>query len=86
MTVKELLSFRRKNGLLEKVTVWKSCNENANEYEKIAEFNPGFYEAVSKEILDLEIENYDIDFNLCINDITFKDTLYKQSALSYLIH
>lgn len=34
MTVKELLSFRRKNGLLEKVTVWKSCNENANEYEK----------------------------------------------------
>lgn len=49
MTVKELLSFRRKNGLLEKVTVWKSCNENANEYEKIAEFNPGFYEAVSKE-------------------------------------
>ena len=57
MTVKELLSFRRKNGLLEKVTVWKSCNENANEYEKIAEFNPGFYEAVSKEIIDLEIEN-----------------------------
>ena len=33
-----------------------------NEYEKIAEFNPEFYEAVSKEILDLEIENYDIDF------------------------
>lgn len=30
--------------------------------KKIAEFNPGFYEAVSKEILDLEIENYDIDF------------------------
>ena len=62
MTVKELLSFSRKNGLLEKVTVWKNCNENANEYEKIAEFNPEFYEAVSKEILDLEIENYDIDF------------------------
>lgn len=62
MTVKELLSFRRKNGFLEKVTVWKSCNENANEYEKIAEFNPEFYETVSKEILDLEIENYDIDF------------------------
>lgn len=56
MTVKELLSFRRKNGLLEKVTVWKNCNENANEYEKIAEFNTEFYEAVSKEILDLEIE------------------------------
>ena len=36
MTVKELLSFRRKNGLLEKVTIWKNCNENANEYEKIA--------------------------------------------------
>ena len=30
--------------------------------QKIAEFNPEFYEAVSKEILDLEIENYDIDF------------------------
>lgn len=31
-------------------------------------------------------ENYDIDFNLCMNDITFKDTLYKQSAISYLIY
>ena len=62
MTVKELLSFRRKNGLIEKVTEWKNCNDNAYEYEKIAEFNTEFYEAVSKEILDLEIENYDIDF------------------------
>lgn len=37
-------------------------------------------------IIMINRENYDIDFNLCINDITFKDTLYKQSALSYLIH
>lgn len=62
MTVEDLLSFRRENGNLENVTIWRSCQENINEYEKITEFNPEFYKTVSREILDLKVENYDIDF------------------------
>ena len=63
MTVEDLLSFRRENGLLENVTIWKSNGENSDGYEKIAEFNPEFYKTVSREILDLKVENYDIDFD-----------------------
>ena len=28
MTVKEFLSFRKKDGFLNKVTIWKSCQED----------------------------------------------------------
>lgn len=63
MTVEDLLSFRRENGILGNVTIWKSGDENLNEYEKIAEFNPDFYKTLSREILDLKVENYDIDFD-----------------------
>lgn len=62
MTVEEFLSFRRENGYLEKAEVWKNDGENLNEYEKIAEFNPEFYKTVSREILDLKVENYDFEF------------------------
>lgn len=61
MTVKELLSFRKKDGFLDKVTIWKSRQEDGDTYQQIAEFNPEFYEVISKEILDLEVENFDID-------------------------
>ena len=30
-------------------------------------------------------ENHDINFNICINNVTFKDTLEHQSFISYLI-
>ena len=33
----------------------------------------------------LNKENYDINFNICMNNITFKDTLSRQSMISYLI-
>ncbi|RHQ84456.1 hypothetical protein DWX89_09145 [Coprobacillus sp. AF21-8LB] len=61
MTVKEFLSFRKKDGFLNKVTIWKSCQEDGDTYQQIAEFNPEFYEVISKEVLDLEVENFDID-------------------------
>lgn len=61
MTVEDFLSFRKENGFLEKVEVWKNGGENLNKYKKIAEFNPEFYEVISKEVLDLEVENFDID-------------------------
>ena len=56
MTVKEFLSFRKKDGFLNKVTIWKSCQEDGDTYQQIAEFNPEFY-----EVIDLEVENFDID-------------------------
>lgn len=62
MTVEDFLSFRKENGFLEKVEVWKNGGENLNKYEKIAEFNPEFYKMVSREILDLKVENYDFEF------------------------
>lgn len=61
MTVKEFLSFRKKDGFLNKVTIWKSRQEDSDTYQQIAEFNPEFYEVISKEVLDLEVENFDID-------------------------
>ena len=36
-------------------------------------------------VVMLNRENYNIAFNLCINDIMFKDTLEHQSMISYLI-
>ena len=77
MTVKEFLSFRKKDGFLNKVTIWKSCQEDGDTYQEdgdtyqedgdtyqqIAEFNPEFYEVISKEVLDLEVENFDIDID-----------------------
>lgn len=71
MTVKEFLSFRKKDGFLNKVTIWKSCQEDGDTYQQIdgdtyrqiAEFNPEFYEVISKEVLDLEVENFDIDID-----------------------
>ena len=36
-------------------------------------------------IVMLNREHYNIDFNLCINDIMFKDTLEQQSMISYVI-
>lgn len=33
----------------------------------------------------LNREHYNIEFNFCMNDITFKDTLYQQSMISYLV-
>ena len=61
MTVKEFLSFRKKDGFLNKVTIWESRQEDGDSYQQIAEFNPEFYEVISKEVLDLEVENFDID-------------------------
>lgn len=63
MTVKEFLSFRKKDGFLNKVTIWKSHQEDGDTYQQIAEFNPEFYEVISKEVLDLEVENFDIDID-----------------------
>lgn len=63
MTVEDLLSFRRENGLIGNVTIWKSDGEDSDEYEKISEFNPDFYKTLSREILDLKVENYDIYFD-----------------------
>lgn len=70
MTVKEFLGFRKKDGFLNKVTIWKSCQEDGDTYQQdgdtyqqIAEFNPEFYEVISKEVLDLEVENFDIDID-----------------------
>ena len=36
-------------------------------------------------IVMLNREHYNIDFNLCMENITFKDTLEQQSIISYLI-
>ena len=36
-------------------------------------------------VVMLNREHYNIDFNLCMNDITFKDTLCSHSIISYLI-
>lgn len=62
MTVEDLLSFRRENGFIENVTIWKSDGKDSDGYEKILEFNPDFYKAISREVLDSKIENYDFEF------------------------
>lgn len=39
----------------------------------------------SISVIMLNRENYDIEFNLCMNNMMFKDILEKQSIISYLI-